>query len=177
MSTSNIFQIKHSAPNLFNPNGSIDRRRFLVDVFEQQHVSNFWGSAIVKSCFSGKFLRIMESSKNDVEKWEVRIVMRMNTLCVVHWMWFRSLENISHPLRSFDVGVLNDSEKCCGINGIYRCLSGKSCDPNHGQTGQKSKSQHIHWTKKEGTVCIHSFCTVMHLVKYAPQQLATNDDA
>ena len=82
-----------------------------ANVFEQQHIYDPTGSAVVKSGLMFKSLRIVKSAEQDIEKGQIGIVMLVNTLCVVVAVTFRTLYDVAQPAGCIDIGVLENAEK------------------------------------------------------------------
>ena len=95
----------------------------------------------------------------------------MNSLRVMICMTFGTLDNVSEPLRCFNICVLKDAEEVrhkkhhCNRLG---CKSGNETETNASQNGP---AYHIKWTKEERPICIQSLGAVMHLVKRFPEKI------
>ena|SRR5947207_2328070 len=92
-----------------------------MNVTKSQHVleAAFTPIFIAASTFEG--LRVFESSKEHVPKWDVREVIRVMTKLMMNAMRFGSLENETEPGGGFNVPVIEEFSDCDQDSVIARC--------------------------------------------------------
>lgn len=140
-------------------------------ILEDEHLTYPFRSAIIKTCFICKALRVFESAEDDVQYGQVSIIVPVQATPVVHAVALGPLYKIAYPAGRFNISMLKNAEK-----GKYQqrdscSLRRQAHNEYETDTAYHCKTDSVHGAGIECGWHIQPLGTMVHLVKCLPQYI------